>query len=64
MTVNDIKNSLNWTFRQTYQDFVGEVMQINKHSPHQIIVDHVRKYFNDNNIDYDLFSWDDMKPHL
>ena len=35
-----------------------------KEAEHHEIVDGIREYFNENNIEYDTFSFEDVKPYL
>ena len=64
MGEDNIKRALLWTFKQTYVSFIGEEIKLSKESPNQIIVDNVRKYFNDNDIEYSTFDYNDLKPYL
>lgn len=64
---NETKIALGWSFDQFLTDefeskhYVKDVDgEINTH----LLVDFTRKYFNDNNIEYGTFSYDDLKPLL
>lgn len=65
VTENNYKNAIEWAKKQIYTDKEIDIPvfnngNINKH----FLVHFVRKYFNENNIDYNNFSFNDLKPYL
>ena len=58
---NDFQNAVNYALSldgdNSVKDYKGN---INNHK----LVDKVRKYFNENNISYGNFSFDDVKPYI
>ncbi|WP_157067199.1 hypothetical protein [Alicyclobacillus shizuokensis] len=57
------QTAVNWSLQQTYDDGMGNQVPITKDTP-QPLVDAMRKYFNQNSIQYSTFSYDDLKPYL
>ena len=57
--------AVDWALVQCLDDdgFVVCVNSSGKINAH-MLVDFVRKYFNENNIDYDTFSYSDLIPYL
>jgi len=60
---NDMLNAINWALQQNYDDGIGNKIPVTKDNP-QALVDTVRQYFNNNNIQYSTFSYDDLSPFL
>lgn len=58
----ETKQAIDWALNQTYENEFGEKEKVE--NDNQMIVDYVRKYFNDNNIEYDTFSFKDLEPLL
>lgn len=59
---NDTLQAVEWALQQTF-DIDGEIYNITKNTP-SYLVDKVREYFNDNNIQYNTFSYKDLLPYL
>ena len=62
---NETAEAIEWAMSQYIEDdgikiYVIKDGKINNH----LLVDFVRKYFNDNGIEYSTFSFDDLKPFL
>lgn len=62
---NETAEAIEWAMSQYIEDdgikiYVIKDGKINNH----LLVDFVRKYFNDNDIEYSTFSFDDLKPFL
>jgi hypothetical protein len=55
MMPTQIKQAIQWAFE--------EFEEMDKCSEH-MLVDKVREYFNENNIEYGTFSYDDLVPYL
>lgn len=55
---NETSQAIDWALKQEYYN-----EPVTKYNP-PAIVDLVRQYFNDNNIQYITFSFDDLKPYL
>ena len=61
------QQAIEWALQQSIEvdGFVNRVKdEGSENINHQLLVDYVRKYFNDNNIEYGTFSFDDLKPYL
>jgi len=54
--------AVQWALSQTYTDSLGYEYPVTKEDP--IIVDLVRQYFNDHDIEYNTFSYGDLTPFL
>ena len=56
--------AIEWALTQTvvYEE-AGFEVQVTKDTPHEL-VDKVREYFNNNDIEYSSFSYDDLIPYL
>lgn len=59
----ETKQAIEWALNQTFDYGDGDIIQVSKETSHEL-VDKVREYFNDNNIDYGTFSYEDLKPYL
>lgn len=59
----EINQAIEWALQQTYDDGIGNQIAVTKENP-QALVDHVRRYFNEHNIQYSTFSYDDLIPFL
>lgn len=57
------QDAVNWALTQTTTDDFGNVLKVSKDTP-ILLVNFVRQYFNDHNITYNTFSYDDLKPFL
>ena len=55
----DLYNAVEWALTQIDHDG----LEITKNTPHAL-VEKVRLYLNDNNIEYSTFSYDDLVPLL
>lgn len=55
----ETSEAVKWSLNQT--DDKGDL--IKKGNAH-LLVDKVREYFNTNNIQYETFSYEDLKPYL
>ena len=61
MTDKEIKEALEWALKQTITEYDEKIeVKNNRH----LIVDFVRKYFNDNDVDYSMFSYKDLEPFV
>ncbi|MDP4549849.1 hypothetical protein Q9251_03030 [Alkalihalobacillus macyae] len=56
-------DAINWALEQTYLDILGQEINITIDDNIEL-VDKVRRYFNDNNIEYGSFSYDDLLPFI
>lgn len=59
----ETQEAVNWALQQTFDDGFGNQIQVTKEMP-SVVVDKVREYFNQNNIEYSTFSFDDLIPFL
>jgi hypothetical protein len=59
----DYAKAVEWALTQTYSPFEGINLPITKDTPTEL-VDKVREYFNENDIEYDTFSYDDLVLYL
>lgn len=59
---NETQEAVNWALKQTVVTPIGEV-PVTK-DERILLVDKVREYFNENNIEYETFSYDDLIPYL
>lgn len=60
----ETKNAIQWALQQTVIDpLTQESIAVTKNTRHEL-VDKVREYFNDNNIEYSTFVYDDLIPYL
>lgn len=57
------QEAVNWALQQTVTNAWGFTIQVTKDTP-SLLVDKVREYFNANGIEYDAFSYDDLKPYV
>lgn len=57
------QEAVNWALTQKIVYEWGEEFQITANTPHYI-VDFVRKYFNENAIEYGAFSFSDLESFL
>ena len=62
MMPKETKQAIEWAITQSIVDEFGEEIQV-KNNNH-LIVDFTRKYFNENNIEYYSFSYEDLEPFL
>lgn len=60
---NETQQAIQWALQQAYDDGMGNKQLITKDTQ-QPLVDAVRQYFNQNNIQYSTFSYDDLLPFL
>ena len=62
---NETKQAVEWAKKQCIESEFGKmcVVEDGEINPH-LLVDFVRKYFNEHNIEYDMFSYDDLIPYL
>lgn len=54
--------AIQWAIGQTIV-INDKELQIDENTPH-LLVDKVREYLNNNDIEYETFSYDDLKPYL
>jgi len=54
----ETKEALEWAFNQT-DEFGNKIDE-----DYYLLVDMVRKYFNEHDIGYDTFSYDDLIPYF
>ena len=54
----ETKEALEWAFSQT-DEFGNKIDE-----DYYLLVDMVRKYFNEHDIEYDTFSYDDLIPYF
>jgi len=54
--------AIEWALQQTYVDELGIEYPVTKND--RMIVNFVRTYFNDNDIEYDTFSYLDLEPYF
>lgn len=59
----ETKQAVEWALSQTVVYSNGEEIEVTKHTKTEL-VDMVREYFNENNIEYTTFSYDDLIPYL
>lgn len=59
----ETQQAIEWALKQTVTDFWGDALKVTKDNP-ILLVDHVRLYFNNNEIDYNNFSYDDLIEFL
>ena len=52
-----------WALQQSYINDLGEQIQVTQDNALQL-VDHVREYFNANNIVYNSFAYEDLIPYI
>jgi len=57
----ETRDAVNWALTQQYEIDPGVFVPVSVDIPASI-VDKVREYFNDNSIDYNNFSYDDLVP--
>lgn len=62
----ETKQAVEWALQQSVEiDMVTHYVKDEKGNiDHHLLVDFVRQYFNDNNIEYSTFSFEDLKPYL
>ena len=62
---NETKQAIEWAKKQCIESEFGRicVVEDGEINPH-LLVDFVREYFNEHNIKYDMFSYDDLIPYL
>lgn len=60
----ETQNAVDWALQQKWEDYWGGTHEITKDSPHFVIAGKVREYFNEHDINYDTFSWDDLDPYV
>ena len=58
---NKFKNAVSWALDQA-EEIDGEVVKVK--CDLTLLVDYVRQYFNDNNIEYSRFDFNDVKPYI
>jgi len=61
----ETQQAIEWALQQEYEiesDLV-KVSEVFEYMPFTV-VDKVREYFNENNIEYSTFSYDDLIPYL
>jgi len=59
-----IKQAVEWALQQEVIDETTEnTITVDANTPH-LLVDKVREYFNERNIVYDSFSYDDLIPYF
>lgn len=56
------QEAVNWALKQEVEGRYGQVYYASE-VPY-LLVDFTRQYFNEHNIEYDTFSYDDLKPYL
>lgn len=61
--LEEINQAIAWALQQTITSDTGHVINVTSNTKH-LLVDKVREYFNNNNIQYDTFSYDDLAPYL
>ena len=59
----ETSSAVDWALKQKAKHPIFGEYRITKETSHEL-VDKVREYFNDNNIDYGTFSFEDLKPYL
>lgn len=62
-TQEQFKSAIDWSLTQTFIDKDGSTQQITK-STISILIDSIRIYFNENNISYTTFSYNDVLQYL
>lgn len=66
--VEDFQNAVNWAINQEeYDDLEETIRKVKDESGNvdrSLLVIKVREYFNENNIEYDTFSYQDLEPIL
>lgn len=61
---SETKQAVQWATNQTVTNTeMGISYEVTKDTPIDL-VDKVRQYFNDNNITYSTFSYDDLRTYL
>lgn len=60
---NETQQAVDWALTQTYTDSLGDTYPITKDTA-QALVDAVRQYFNEHQINYNTFSYNDLLPYL
>jgi hypothetical protein len=58
------KQALEWALKQTVVTSEGDHIPLNENRVPHFIVEKVREYFNQHNIEYNTFSYDDLAPFL
>jgi len=58
----ETKNAIEWSLTQQVRT-EWEVLQVTVETDY-LLVDKVREFFNENNIEYSTFSYDDLIPYL
>lgn len=59
----ETKQAVEWALSQTVVYSNGEEIEVTKHTKTEL-VDMVREYFNNYNIEYSTFSYDDLIPYI
>lgn len=60
---NETLQAIEWALTQTVVYDSGEEIEVTKETKTEL-VDKVREYFNNNNIEYSTFSYNDLIPYL
>lgn len=55
--------AIEWSLQQEVVYPWGQTVKVSKDNP-PLLVDYVRQYFNDNNIDYNTFSYSDLLSYF
>ena len=58
----ETQQAVNWALQYEYTDEFGFVHKASEEN--YLLVDKVREYFNENNVEYSTFSYDDLVPYL
>ena len=59
---DETKQAIEWALTQTVV-YDWDTVKVTKDTPSEL-VDKVREYFNEHNIEYDSFSYADLEPYL
>ena len=55
--------AVQWAIEQEIEVAPNEFVPVSS-DPRTFLVDKVREYFNNNNVDYETFSYKDIEPYL
>ena len=66
MKIAETQQAVEWALQQYIVDEFGEKKYVQNEGKldRHMLVDFVRQYFNDHNIEYSTFSFEDLKPFL
>jgi len=62
----EVKQAVDWALEQTIESDFGEILYVNEDGKvdRHLLVDFVRGYFNENDVEYNTFSYGDLEPYL